>query len=204
MIYHIEQQDPVFQFQTSFVQEPKKLALQLNTIGITNTHLSLSLGQILSNISIAKGPEFFTKHFGKTNPDDFIARGKLLETLFAYNLLRPKQLDEEFGTDKFENVLHNIKENNWNLTAFDKTYGPKSTEYMFKHLIKVVQRGDFPQDFPMIIPGHHLYPKKPEELDNENVIMLQRNIDTGHKTIDAFDVMYFMNRDTHIMKSYFR
>jgi len=198
VIYQHEKEDPVFEFKASFLRE--KLTPQLQTIGISDTKIRLSLEEIYSNISSAKGPVFFTKHFGKT---DLTSPGKILEGLFAYNLLRPKKLDEEFGTEKFENVVHNIKEKNWNLTAFDKIFGPKATEFMFKYCI-VVQHGGFPQDFPTIIPGHHLYPKNPQDFDGIPMIMLRRNIHTGHKSIDSLDIMFFASIETHIFKSVFR
>ena len=202
VIYRIDQQDSVFEFQASFLGETK-LAPQLETIGITETHIRLPMSEILSNISITKGPDFFTKTFGKSDGENFTVRGNLMEKLFAYNLLRPKQLSEEFGTEKFENLLHNIKEKNWNLTAFDKLYGPKSTEFMFKHCIHV-HHGDFPQDFPLITPDHHLYPKRPQDFQEMPVIQLQRNANTGHKSLDSFDVMFFISIETHILKSVFK
>lgn len=198
MIHQHEEQDTVFEFRAPFLGE--KIAPQLQTIGISDVKIALSLKEIFSNISVAKGPAFFTKHFGKT---DLSAPGKILERLFAHNLLRPKKLDEEFGSVKFEEVLHNIKEKNWKLTAFDSIFGPKSTEFVFKYCIDV-QHGMFPQDFPTITPGHHLYPKKPQDFDGFPAIMLQRNVHTGHKSLDSFDVMFFASIETHIFKSVFR
>ena len=201
MIYQHGQQDPVFEFQAPFAGE--NLEPQLQNIGISEDKNSLPLNEIYSNITVAKGAAFFTKHFGKTNETDIATRGKILERLFLYTLLRPKTLDEEFGTPKMEEVLNNIKDKNWNLTAFDSVFGPKSTEFMFKHLI-VVRHGVYPRNFPDITPDHHLYPKNPEEFNGKPVIMLQKNIHTGHKPIDSFDIMYFASNETHIFSSIFK
>jgi hypothetical protein len=169
-------------------------------MGISHDKTSLSLKEIYSNITDKKGAAFFTKYFGKA---DLSAPGKIFEGLFTYNLLRPKKLDEEFGSEKFEETIHNIKEKNWPLPAFDKVHGPNSTEFMFKYCIEV-HRGVFPQDFPDITPGHHLYPKRPQDFNGQPVIMLQRNVHTGHRSIDSLDIMYFMTIETHILNSVFR
>ena len=197
MIYQHDKADPVFEFRAPLVAE--KLAAQLGLIGISDTKTTLPLKEILSNISVSKGATFFTKYFGKaTNPT-----GKILEALFTHNLLRPRQLDEEFGSEKFDQVLHNVKDKNWKLTAFDSTYGPKSTEFMFKHCI-IVQHGVFPQAFPTTTPGHYLYPERPEKHNGFPTIMLQKNIHTGNKLLDSLDIMYLLNNETHILREMFR
>ncbi len=74
-------------------------------MGISNVKINLSLTEVFSNINVAKGPVFFAKYFGKT---DLSAPGKIFEGLFAYNLLRPKKLNEEFGSDKTQTSLKKL------------------------------------------------------------------------------------------------
>ena len=201
MIYQSGQQHPVFQFQARFTRG--ELETQLENIGISEDKNSLTLNEIYANITVAKGAAFFTQHFSKTNDTDVATRGKILDRLFRINQLGPKQLNEEFGTPKFEEVVTNVREKNWTLTAFDKVFGPKSVEFLFKYLI-LPRFGVFPQNFPDITPGHYLYPERPEEFLGKDVIMLQRNIHTGHKTIDALDIMYLVSIETHIFSSTFK
>jgi hypothetical protein len=196
IIHQRGQQDPMFEFTARLPDE--KLSPQLETIGITDTQSTLSLNDILHNITLAKGPAFCTKYFKAS-----VSQGKVLEALFKINLLRPKTLNEEFGTEKFEDTLHNIKEKNWKLPAFDKVFGTNSTEYMIKNFI-VVQHGTFPGDFPTFPPGHHCFPNNADQFNGYPAIMLQKKLNTGHKALDSFDVMYFMSIETHIFIDTFR
>jgi hypothetical protein len=195
------QQHPVFEFDGPLTTGD--LETQLENIGISKDKTSLTLNEIYANITVAKGAAFFTQHFSKTDATDLATRGKILDRLLQLNLLRPKQLDEEYGTTKFEEAVFNVKNRNWKLTAFDKVFGPKSTEFLFKNNI-LVQRGVFPRGFPNITPDHHLYPERPQVFLGKDVIMLQRNIHTGHKTVDALDIMYFASTETHIFSSVFK
>ncbi len=74
---------------------------------------------------------------------------------------------------------------------------------MIKNCI-IVRYGLFPEEFPTILPGHHCFPNKADEFNGYPAIMLQRKIHTGHKSVDSFDIMYFMSIETHIFTEVFR
>ncbi len=169
-------------------------------MGISGTTTTLSVDDILSNISKDKGPALMTKCF---HTREITAYAEIIEKLLIHNMLSPKSILEEFGTEKCDELFHNIKSQNWPISAADKIFYPSASETLFKHCT-LVRHGMFPDDFQGIVPGHHLYPHNPAKYIGFEAIMLQKNTATGNNLLNTIDMLYLANAETHIFKEIYR